>query len=69
VSWHTFRHTFSTPLSENNEDPKTVQALKRHANISVTMNIYTHAVDRKKRSAQSKVVEMVLPKQALALEG
>jgi hypothetical protein len=26
------------------------------------MEIYTHAVDGKKRSAQSKVVEMVLPK-------
>jgi hypothetical protein len=33
----------------------------RHANSSITMNIYTHAVSSKKRRAQSKVVEMILP--------
>jgi hypothetical protein len=68
VTWHTFRHTFSTLLMENEEDVKTVQSLMRHANVSITMNIYTHAVDRKKRSAQAKVVEMVLPKKQL-IEG
>jgi integrase len=61
VTWHTFRHTFSTLLMENDEDVKTVQSLMRHANAGITMGIYTHAVDRKKRSAQSKVVKMVLP--------
>ncbi len=34
----------------------------RHANISITMNTYTHAVSGKKRQAQSKVVEMILPR-------
>jgi hypothetical protein len=37
----------------------------RHANSTITstitVNIYTHAVSRKKRRAQSKVVEMILP--------
>ena len=63
VTWHTFRHTFSTLLMENGEDVKTVQSLMRHANPTITMGIYTHAVDSKKRSAQSKVVRMVLPTQ------
>jgi hypothetical protein len=36
---------------------KTVQSLLRHANSNITMNIYTHAVDGKKREAQSRVVE------------
>jgi hypothetical protein len=27
----------------------------------VTMEIYTHAVDSKKRAAQSKVIQMILP--------
>jgi hypothetical protein len=36
-----------------------------HANPGITMDIYTHAVDRKKRSAQSKVVQMVLPNRQL----
>ncbi len=41
---------------------KTVQSLMRHANSSITMDIYTHAVSSKKRRAQAKVVEMILPK-------
>jgi integrase len=35
----------------------------RHANSNITMNIYTHAVSSKKRQAQSKVVEMILPEE------
>jgi integrase len=58
---NTFRHTFSTLLMSNDEDVNTVQALMRHANVSIMMNIYTHSVDRKKRSAQARVAEMVLP--------
>jgi integrase len=66
ISWHVFRHTFSTLLAENDEDVKTVQSLMRHANSNITMNIYTHAVSSKKRRAQSKVVEMILPEQRQA---
>jgi hypothetical protein len=33
------------------------------ANSNITMNIYTHAVSSKKRRAQSKVVEMILPEE------
>jgi integrase len=43
---------------------KTAQSLMRHANSNITMNIYTHAVSSKKRRAQSKVVEMILPEQS-----
>jgi integrase len=48
-------------FAENDEDVKTVQSLTRHANSNITMNIYTHAVSSKKRRAQQKVVEMILP--------
>jgi integrase len=60
-----FRHTFSTFLAEtdNDEEVKTLQSLMRHANSNITMNIYTHAVSTKKRRAQSKVVEMILPEE------
>jgi integrase len=61
ISWHVFRHTFSALLAENDEDVKTVQSLMRHANSNITMNIYAHAVSSKKRRAQSKAVEMILP--------
>src|SRR5258708_7824095 len=61
ISWHVFRHTFSTLLAENDEDVKTVQSLMRHANSNITMNIYTHAVSSKKRRAPQKTVELILP--------
>ncbi len=64
ISWHTFRHTFSTLLAQNGEDVKTVQSMMRHANPRLTLEVYTHAVDAKKRQAQSKVVEMILPRQS-----
>jgi integrase len=59
MTWHVFRHTFSSLLAENNEDVKTVQTLMRHANSRITLDVYTHGVDGKKRRAQSKVVDMI----------
>jgi hypothetical protein len=54
VSFHTFRHMYSTLLKANGEDVKVVQELMRHANISTTMNIYTKALTPAKREAQSR---------------
>jgi integrase len=44
ISWHTSRHTYSTLLHANGEDPKVVQELLRHSSIKVTMDVYTQAV-------------------------
>ena len=33
IAWHTFRHTYSTLLHANGEDPKVVQELLRHSSI------------------------------------
>jgi len=49
VSWHTFRHTFSTLLKANGEDVKTVQELLRHASTRITLDVYTQAVTPAKR--------------------
>ncbi|EQD73046.1 Integrase, catalytic core, phage domain protein, partial [mine drainage metagenome] len=40
-------------------DVKVVQELMRHAKVSTTMEIYTHARMEKKRIAQSKVVDVL----------
>jgi integrase len=40
---------------------KVIQELLRHANLKVAMDTYVQAVTDKKRKAQSKVVEMLLP--------
>ncbi|HXP70463.1 MAG TPA: site-specific integrase [Candidatus Dormibacteraeota bacterium] len=60
--WHTFRHTYATLLKGNGEDVKVVQELMRHANISVTLNIYAQAITQTKRDAQSRVVSLLLNK-------
>ena len=60
IGWHTFRHTFGTLLKANGEDVKTVQELLRHANSRITLEVYTQAVTKTKREAQSRVVQMML---------
>ena len=59
VGWHTFRHSFATILRAHGEDVKTVQEFMRHANSSVTLNLYAQAVTDIKRTAQSKVARLV----------
>ena len=59
IGWHTFRHTFATLLKANGEDLKTVQLL-RHANSTVTMNVYAQGVTELKRKAHHRIVRMVI---------
>ncbi len=59
VGWHTFRHTYSSLLVECANDVKVVQELMRHAKVSTTMDVYTHARMEQKRVAQSKVVDVL----------
>ncbi len=63
MSWHTFRHTFSSILKANGEDVKVVQELLRHSTARMTLDTYTQALGPDKRAAQSKVVEMIRPKE------
>ena len=62
IGWHTFRHSYSTLLRALRVDLKVQQELLRHADIRTTMNIYTQAMPDAMRRANSRVVEMVLPK-------
>jgi len=61
LSWHAFRHTYSTLLNEHGTDLKVQQELLRHADIRTTMNIYTRAVPERLRRANSKLVRLLLP--------
>jgi len=40
VGFHTFRHTYTTLLTQNNEEVKVVQELLRHANSRITLDLY-----------------------------
>jgi integrase len=59
IGWHTFRHTYSSLLAATGNHVKVVQELMRHAKVSTTMEVYTHAGMDKKRIAQSKAVDVL----------
>jgi integrase len=67
IGWHTFRHTYASLLKSSGADVKVVQDSLRHANPRITMEMYTQALSQDKRTAQTKVVQMILPKVTLPL--
>ncbi len=57
VSWHTFRRTFTSLLTANNENVKVVQELLRHGSSKITMDTYAQAQMEDKRRAQSRIAK------------
>ena len=55
IRFHALRHTYATRLFEAGVPPKTVQELMGHADISTTMNIYTHVMENEKVEAVDKI--------------
>jgi integrase len=55
ISFHCLRHTFATRAFEANIKPKVVQEILGHADISMTLNTYTHAMDDTKREEMKKM--------------
>jgi integrase len=55
ITWHSFRHTHATLLSDLGESMKTAQAQLGHARLSTTAEIYTHAVPASQRAAVAKL--------------
>jgi len=68
ISWHTFRHTYSTLLIGNGENVKVVQELMRHASSRCTLEIYSQARIEAKRKAQQRVVQMIFPEELTVTE-
>jgi integrase len=61
IGWHTFRHTYSSLLAATGNDVKVVQELMRHAKVSTTMEVYTHAEMEKKRRARPSMCSSIAP--------
>src|SRR6266852_3807625 len=60
VGWHTFRHTVGTMLAEMGEHQLTIRDYLRYSNLYVT-NKYLQATPERKRLAQGKLVDAILP--------
>ena len=43
VTPHVCRHTFCSNMAKSGMNPKTLQYIMGHSDISVTLNVYTHA--------------------------
>lgn len=48
VSPHVLRHTFATRALENGIPPKVVQEILGHSSITITLDLYTHVLDKTK---------------------
>lgn len=49
LSMHVLRHTFATRCIEAGMNPKTLQHILGHSNISTTLDLYVHVTDNEKR--------------------
>ena len=49
--FHILRHTYTTNLLSGGAQPKDVQELLGHSDVSTTMNVYAHATRENKRSS------------------
>ena len=54
-STHAFRHTFATRAIESGMMPKTLQDILGHADINMTMNLYSHVMDETKIKEMGRV--------------
>ena len=54
--FHNLRHSLATFLVAAGKDPKTVQSLLRHSDVTTTLNIYSHAVNAERMAAQGDLL-------------
>ena len=56
VTPHVCRHTFCSNMAKSGMNPKTLQYIMRHSDISVTLNTYTHVNFEDAQSELKRVV-------------
>ena len=55
--WHAFRRGLATNLHALGVDGKTIQAILRHSNVGLTMNVYVKTVSESQVSAMDSLSE------------
>lgn len=53
ITPHTLRHTFCTNCANAGMNPKALQYIMGHANITMTLNYYAHATYNKEKTPES----------------
>jgi integrase len=61
IRFHDLRHSCATLLITLNVHPRIVMEVLRHAQISTTMNIYSHALPQVNRDALNALGALVKP--------
>ena len=58
--FHNLRHSLASFLVRAQTDPKTVQALLRHANVKTTLQLYAHSDLADRMTAQGEALAAIL---------
>lgn len=59
--FHVLRHTFASRALEVGIDYKTLSEILGHASVSITMDLYVHALDEHKRNQMNKLNQIHSP--------
>ncbi|MGE4287024.1 MAG: tyrosine-type recombinase/integrase [Phycisphaerae bacterium] len=69
ADFHALRHTFATNLAKSGVNIQTAQKLMRHADINLTLKIYTHLETEDLRSGLNNVPELSIGSERTASAG
>ena len=64
IRFHDLRHTYATLALQADVHPKVVSERLGHANISITLDTYSHAIPALDEEAARRVAELVFPREA-----
>ena len=53
---HILRHTFCTKMALHGMNPKALQYIMGHSNISITLNVYTHVTSQNAQNEMKRVI-------------
>jgi integrase len=62
--FHAFRHAASTLLIDLGASPTTVQAQMGHSDARITLDAYSHTVEKSQRAAVEQLAKIVMPNDA-----
>lgn len=59
IKFHALRHTFATRAIEQGIDVRTISDIMGHGDVSITLNLYVHTDENKKRDAIEKISKLI----------